>query len=148
MTSVVRPALGHLSSPEPPMSLVTLSLIWDLPPSPGSGDRTTCRQTSSILEAFQVAKDLMSLLILPTSQGPWLAKATRDRRGQGALHCLINHRGTVQGLTLYGPVTVVSVPLPVPSSPAPPGGGKQYCTTVVSKERILFGVQSGILCST
>lgn len=92
VTNVVRPAPGHSSSLELPMSLVTPPrvpcLIQDL--TPGSGCGTTRLWTPSTPVAFQVAKNLMSLLTVPIPQDSQPAQVTGDKRKQGVLSSTVS----------------------------------------------------------
>lgn len=81
---IVRSASSHSSSPKPLMAPQTP--VQDTPPTPRNGRGPRWLLAPSTPEAFQVAKDLLSLLILPTSQGPLLARATRVRREQGLVN--------------------------------------------------------------
>lgn len=85
--SLVRPRLGHSSTPGP--TLRALSLVRDPPSTQGSHRGANGLMVPWTPQAFQVARDLPSLLVPPTPVGDLPAPLSGSRREQGASGTLL-----------------------------------------------------------
>lgn len=84
----VRPALGHSSTPgrvsAPSTPPREMSLVWDPPLTPRSHHSTSGLTVLLTIEAYQVARNLLSLPVHPALLGNLLSLASRTRRANGA----------------------------------------------------------------